>query len=109
MKKFLGYSPPFCAFLIEQFNTGRVLVLEKYIMDGAPQKRAGGAAVLQALQCETRVSILRPTPGERAAKKPGRVAALQLSTVWRHLEAQHSIPRRAAFNSAGFAPRILQQ
>jgi hypothetical protein len=40
MRKFIGYSPPFSAFLIEIFNTGRILVIEKYNMVGADKERA---------------------------------------------------------------------
>jgi len=41
LKKFIGYSPPFNAFLIESLNTGRVMRIEKYNMEGADKKRAG--------------------------------------------------------------------
>lgn len=39
MKKFFGYSPPFSTFLIENVNTGRILVIEKCNMGGANEKR----------------------------------------------------------------------
>ena len=40
MKRFLGHSPPFSAFLIETLNTGRILVIEEHNMDGADKGRA---------------------------------------------------------------------
>ena len=40
MRKFLGYSPPFSNFLIEIFNTGRTVIIEKKGQDGASGKRA---------------------------------------------------------------------
>ena len=40
MKKLYGYSPPFSRFLIEILNTGRVMIIENYNMDGADKERA---------------------------------------------------------------------
>ena len=40
MRKFIGHSPPFSAFLIEIFDTGRILVIEKCNMVGANEERA---------------------------------------------------------------------
>jgi len=48
--KFIGYSPPFCAFLIETLNTGRILAVEKCNMDGAARGRAGSGSILQTLR-----------------------------------------------------------
>ena len=39
MKKYYGYSPPFSAFLIESFNTGRMLIVERNNMVGATKER----------------------------------------------------------------------
>lgn len=38
MRKFIGYSPPFSTFLIEIFNTGRKLIIERNKMVGADKE-----------------------------------------------------------------------
>jgi len=40
MKKLYGYSPPFNTFLIENLNTGRMLMIERNNMVGAGKARA---------------------------------------------------------------------
>jgi hypothetical protein len=40
MKRFLGLSPPFIAFLIENVNTGRKMIFENCNMGGAGKERA---------------------------------------------------------------------
>jgi len=38
MRKFIGYSPPFSIFLIEIFNTGRKLIIERNKMVSADKE-----------------------------------------------------------------------
>jgi len=35
MRRYLGHSPPFIAFLFEMFNTGRTVIIEKSEKSGA--------------------------------------------------------------------------
>ena len=39
MKEFYGHSPPFNTFLIENLNTGRMLMFERNNMVGADKER----------------------------------------------------------------------
>ena len=47
----LGLSPPFITFLIEMFNTGRTVIIEKSEKIGVYIKSADSDQALQKMRC----------------------------------------------------------
>jgi len=67
----LGHSPPFITFLIDVFNTGRTVIIEKGKESGVYIKSADSNQALQEMWYKIRVCFIGIIPGQCTEKELG--------------------------------------